>query len=136
MNGRIQMTNYLAGIYIAANTVSVEERTLPTIGPKDVLLKNLRGGICGTDINIVKYGSEIGIRFEHEFGHELAGVVEEVRADITDIKRRYCLEVGGFSQYVLIEDAALDYNLFERYFFIMKEINATLYFHKSRFLVY
>lgn len=93
----------------------------------------------------------MGIRFEHEFGHELAGVVEEVGADVTDIKpgmfvavnpitakragRCYCLEVGGFSQYVLIEDAALDYNLFERYFFIMKEINATLYFHKSRFLV-
>ena len=123
------MTNYLAGIYKAANTVSVEERILPEVGPKDVLLKNLRGGICGTDINIVKYGSEMGIRFEHEFGHELAGIVETVGSDVTDIKpgmfvavnpitakragRRYCLEVGGFSQYVLIEDAALDYNLFQ-----------------------
>lgn len=122
------MTTYQAGIYKGANTVAVEDRPKPTVGPNDVLVKNLRGGICGTDINIVKYGSEMGIRFEQEFGHELAGIIEEVGADVKDLQvgmfvavnpitakragRRYCLEVGGFSQYVLIEDAAVNHNLF------------------------
>ena len=122
------MTNYLAGIYKAANTVAVEEREMPTVGSKDVLIRNLRGGICGTDINIVKYGSEMGIRFEKEFGHELAGIIEKVGSEVKDFEvgmfvavnpitakragRRYCLEVGGFSQYVLIEDAAINHNLF------------------------
>lgn len=123
------MTNtYRAGIYKAANTVAVEERAMPEIGPKDVLLRNLRGGICGTDINIVKYGTEMGIRFEKEFGHELAGVIEAKGAEVTDLEvgmfvavnpitaklagRRYSLEVGGFSEYVLIEEAKANYNLF------------------------
>lgn len=119
---------YRAGIYKAANTVAVEERATPEIGPKDVLLRNLRGGICGTDINIVKYGTEMGIRFEQEFGHELAGIVEAKGSEVTDLEvgmfvavnpitaklagRRYSLEVGGFSEYVLIEEAKANYNLF------------------------
>ena len=123
------MTNtYQAGIYKAANTVQVEARPMSEIGATDVLLRNLRGGICGTDINIVKYGTEMGIRFEQEFGHEFAGIVEAIGADVKDVEigmfvavnpitakragRRYSLEAGGFSQYVVIEDAAINYNLF------------------------
>ena len=122
-------TNYLAGIYKGANRVEVEERPMPEVGPTDVLLRNLRGGICGTDINIVKYGVEMGIRFEKEFGHELFGEVEAVGEQVKDIEvgmrvavnpitaklagRRYSLEVGGFSQYVLIEEAKLNYNLYQ-----------------------
>ena len=119
---------YQAGIYKAANTVTVESQPIPEIGPKDVLLRNLRGGICGTDINIVKYGTERGIRFNKEFGHEFAGIIEAKGAEVTDLEigmfvavnpetaklagRRYSLEAGGFSQYVLIEEAKCNYNLF------------------------
>lgn len=101
---------------------------MPEVGPNDVLLRNLRGGICGTDINIVKYGSEMGIRFEQEFGHEFAGIIEAKGDQVTDLElgafvavnpitakragRRYSLEAGGFSQYVLIEDAKKHHNLF------------------------
>ena len=123
------MNNYQAGIYKGANLISVEERTMPTVGPNDVLLKNLRGGICGTDINIVKHGSEMGIRFEQEFGHEFAGIIEAKGENVKELEvgmfvavnpitakragRRFSLEAGGFSQYILIEDAALNYNVYE-----------------------
>lgn len=116
------------GIYNKQNDIRVEERPIPTIGEKDVLIRNLRGGICGTDINIVKAGSEMGIRFGKEFGHELFGEVVQIGAAVKDIEvgmrvgvnpitakragRRYSLEVGGFSQYVVIEDAALHHNLY------------------------
>jgi 2-desacetyl-2-hydroxyethyl bacteriochlorophyllide A dehydrogenase len=70
------------------------------------------------------------IRFGSEFGHEMFGEIVELGSDAeTDLKvgmrvgvnpitakragRRYSLEVGAFSQYVLIEDAALNYNLYE-----------------------
>ncbi|MFF2479612.1 zinc-binding dehydrogenase [Paenibacillus sp. NPDC058071] len=118
------------GIYYGQNDVRVEERPIPAIGPKDVLIRNLRGGICGTDINIVKIGSSnMGIRFEQEFGHELFGEVVEVGAEVKDVTvgmrvgvnpitakragRHFACEVGGFSQFLTVEDAALNYNLYE-----------------------
>lgn len=116
------------GIYHGQKDVRIKEHPIPTIGEKEVLIRNLRGGICGTDINIIKAGSEMGIRFGREFGHELFGEVIEVGTAVKDIKvgmrvsvnpvkakragRRYSLEIGGFSQYVVIEDAALNYNLY------------------------
>ena len=119
-----------AGIYHGLNDVRVEELPMPKIGPKDVLLRNLLGGICGTDINIVKTGSgEMGIRLGKEFGHEFFGEIVEVGSDVKDIKvgmrvgvnpitgkrigKSGACEVGGFSQYIVIEDAALNYNLYE-----------------------
>lgn len=117
------------GIYKGKQQVKVEEREKPVLSENDVLVRNLRGGICGTDINIVKAGNEMGIRFGKEFGHEMFGVVEEVGQAVEGIEvgmrvgvnpitatragRRYSLEVGGFSQYVKIEDAKLGYNLYD-----------------------
>lgn len=117
------------GIYYGQNHVGVEERPMPKVGPTDALIRILMGGICGTDINIVKAGSEMGIRFGSEFGHEMFGEIVEIGSDVEDdlkvgmrvgvnpitakrAGRRYSLEVGAFSQYVLIEDAALNTNLF------------------------
>lgn len=117
------------GIYHGQNHVGIEERPMPKVGPTDALIRILAGGICGTDINIVKAGSEMGIRFGSEFGHEMFGEIVEVGSNVKeDLKigmrvgvnpitakragRRYSLEVGAFSQYVLIEDAALNTNLF------------------------
>lgn len=119
---------YKAGIYKSGNTVVIEERPIPEVGATDVLLRNERGGICGTDINIVKAGNEMGILFDKEFGHEFAGIVEAVGAEVKGLTagmrvavnpitakragRRYSLMAGGFSEYVLIEDAAVNHNLF------------------------
>lgn len=118
------------GIYHGQNSVGVEERPIPKVGPNDALVRILTGGICGTDINIVKAGSEMGIRFGSQFGHEMFGEIIELGSDADkELKvgmrvgvnpitakragRRYSLEVGAFSQYVLIEDATLNYNLYE-----------------------
>ncbi|GEO27830.1 threonine dehydrogenase [Alicyclobacillus acidoterrestris] len=119
-----------AAIYHGKNDVRVEERDIPKIGSKDILVKNLYGGICGTDINIVKVGSEMGIRFGREFGHEMAGIVAEVGRDVVKdihpgilvgvnpvtakrVGRRWSLECGAFSQYVVVEDAELNVNFFK-----------------------
>lgn len=118
------------GIYHGQNDVRITEKEMPKAGPKDVVIQNLRGGICGTDINIVKVGSDkMGIRYGQEFGHEFYGEVIEVGTDVQAVKVGmrvginpitakkagiyYSLEVGGFSQYVLVEDAALNYNVFQ-----------------------
>lgn len=118
-----------AGIYHGKQDVRVEERPMPSVGPKDALVRILAGGICGTDINIIKFGTEMGIRFGQEFGHELFGEVVEIGSDASEgVKvgqrvginpitakragRRYSLEIGAFSQYVVVEDAEINYNLY------------------------
>lgn len=120
-----------AAIYYGENDIRVEEKPIPVVGSTDVLVKNLRGGICDTDINIVKVGKgNMGISLGSEFGHEMVGDVVEIGADVpAEIKigmrvginpitakkvgRRKSLECSGFSQYVLIEEARLNYNLYE-----------------------
>jgi len=68
-----------AAIYYGKNDIRVEERPIPTVGTKDVLVRNLRSGICGTDINIVKVGAgNMGISLGSEFGHEMVGEIVEV----------------------------------------------------------
>lgn len=118
-------------IYNGKEGISIEERPVPTIGDTDVLVRNLRAGICGTDINIVKEGrTDTGIKGGSEFGHEMVSEVvqtgEKVSPDIKvgmivginpitakRVGRRESLQCGGFSQYIVIEDAELNYNLYE-----------------------
>ncbi|WP_246168244.1 zinc-dependent alcohol dehydrogenase [Paenibacillus antarcticus] len=120
-----------AAIYYGKNDIRLEERPIPSVGTKDVLVRNLRSGICGTDINIVKAGAgNMGISLGSEFGHEMVGEIVEVGTDVSSdivvgmrvginpitakkVGRRKSLECSGFSQFVLIEDAALNHNLYE-----------------------
>lgn len=120
-----------AAIYYGKNDIRVEEKPMPVVGPTDVLVRNLRGGICGTDINIVKVGQgDMGISLGSEFGHEMVGEIVEIGSDVAleihigmrvginpitakKVGRRKSLECSGFSQYVLVEEAKLNYNLYE-----------------------
>lgn len=120
-----------AAIYSGKNDIRIEEKKIPAVGPKDVLVRNLRGGICGTDINIVKVGAgNMGISLGSEFGHEMVGDVVEIGSEVASpieigmrvginpitakkVGRRKSLECSGFSQYVLVEEAELNYNLYE-----------------------
>ncbi len=124
------MNQMKAAVYEGTSNIRVLEKEIPEIGPKDVLVRNLRSGICGTDINIAKAGGgNLGISIGSEFGHEMAGEVvavgSEVSAEIAvgqhvginpitakKVGRRKSLECSGFSQYVVVEEAALNHNLY------------------------
>lgn len=92
----------------------------PEAGPSDVLVKTVRSSICGSDVGGV--GVETGI----QFGHETAGYVAGVGAKVQGIregdrvwinpmnampKYKTC-QLGGFSEYIRVPDARLNYNLF------------------------
>jgi len=120
-----------AAIYYGKEDVRVEEKPVPQVGENDVLVRNLRTGICGTDIGIYNFGGEIyGVDHGDEFGHEMVGEVVEVGSNITSaitvgmrvfVNPCTAKRVGtakanaaaGFSEYVLIEDAKLNYNVYE-----------------------
>lgn len=122
-----------AGIYQGIGKVTVEDLPVPEPGPKDVLVRNVRAGICGTDLGaFTRGGDDVGIFPGNEFGHEFTSRVVEVGAEVEGItegmrvwvnpctsKRlgqgRSAVEVadsaGGLSEYIVVEEAAIGYNI-------------------------
>jgi L-iditol 2-dehydrogenase len=117
-------------IYKDTKTVEVQERAMPECGPDDVIVRNVRGGICGTDITGYLYGGRtVGFLPNAEFGHEMVGYVYETGKNVTCVEKgtrvfvnpmtrlrtddpSASVRAGGFSQYVLVQDAKLEHNLF------------------------
>ncbi|WP_369230885.1 zinc-binding dehydrogenase [Streptomyces sp. R21] len=119
------MKSVLSG---AKNEIEVVEVERPAPGPRDALVRIRACGICGTDTFFVQMG---GTPYNHPdgsvvplpLGHEPAGEVVEVGAEVTDLKvgDRVVVnpqgapsgiigcggELGGMNEYLLIEDAVL-----------------------------
>jgi 2-desacetyl-2-hydroxyethyl bacteriochlorophyllide A dehydrogenase len=98
--------------------IRIDEVPRPEVGPGDLLVKVASAGICGTDLHF----RHMGPRFAGKpmpLGHEWAGEVIEVGADVTRFKvgERVAYnsnnspadmgrggECGGFSNYVVLRD--------------------------------
>jgi 2-desacetyl-2-hydroxyethyl bacteriochlorophyllide A dehydrogenase len=63
----------------------LESVPTPEVGPEDVLVETRCCGICGTDLHILK-GFGYVPPLPHILGHEPAGVVAAVGADVADFK--------------------------------------------------
>lgn len=119
-----------SAIFYGVGDVRIEERPIPKIGKKDVLVKILRAGICGSDTAAyLKGGEATGIFPGHPFGHEMVGKIVEKGEDVDsviEIGQKVFIEpsratkagmiltdmLGGFGEYVKVEDAKIDENLF------------------------
>src|SRR2546421_10967513 len=119
-----------AVIYQDTKAVEVQERAMPVCGPDDVIVRNVRGGICGTDVTGYLYGGRnVGLLPDSEFGHEMVGYVYETGKNVTGVEKgtrvfvnpmtrlrtadpSASVRAGAFSQYVLVQDAKLEDNLF------------------------
>ena len=121
-------------IYYGPKDIRLEEIPKPVPGEKDVIVKVMRAGICGSDVKAWLIGGEtVGIfpkgtfGLDGQIGHEMVGVVDEVGSAVEGIaagdrvfvnptvcKRAgmmTCDMSGAFSEYVHVEDAAYGYNL-------------------------
>lgn len=68
-----------AAMYYGVGNVRYEETEVPSIGPGEILVKVGTALTCGTDVKTYKRGHPLLIRKTPAlFGHEYAGVVEEV----------------------------------------------------------
>jgi (R,R)-butanediol dehydrogenase/meso-butanediol dehydrogenase/diacetyl reductase len=72
-----------AAIYKGQHAMDVEERPVPDVGPRDVLLEVSHCGICGSDLHFVMEGWGQPGSIE---GHEWSGEVVAVGGDVTDWK--------------------------------------------------
>ena len=61
---------------------------VPEIGPEDVLVKIHKTGICGTDVHIYNWDewSQKTIPVPMITGHEFAGEIVELGAEVTNLK--------------------------------------------------
>ncbi len=72
--------------------LQMQDVPLPTVGDTDVLVRVRAAGICHSDVHYRAGTSPVGL-LPQTLGHEIAGVVEEVGARVTDVAvgDRVCL---------------------------------------------
>ncbi len=70
-----------AVVYRGIDDMRLETVPVPEIGPGELLIKIATCGICGTDLKKIHKGSHSAPRI---FGHEMAGVVAQVGAGVTN----------------------------------------------------
>jgi L-iditol 2-dehydrogenase len=127
------------GMYYRNSRVEIEEASVPKVGPKDVLVKVMASGICGSDVMEwyrIKKAPLV-------LGHELTGEIVEVGDEIAKFKRgdrvftthhvpcdecHFCLtghqtacqvfqtrnnfDPGGFSEYLKVSGKSIDTGTF------------------------
>jgi threonine dehydrogenase-like Zn-dependent dehydrogenase len=111
--------------------VRIDEIDEPTCGPADVAVAMRACGVCGTDVTFVHLGGlpMVGGRCPMPLGHEPAGEVIEVGADVSDIAVGMHVVFnpafdeadqigsggaqGALSERVVVRNAVLGTNVFE-----------------------
>ncbi len=87
-----------AAVLYKARDLRLEEVPTPEYGPDDVLVKIGSVGICGSDVHYWRTGAigDFVVREPMILGHEVAGTVAEVGANVTSLKvgDRVALEPG------------------------------------------
>lgn len=117
-------------IYKDVKNIVVETRDIPTISSHDILVKNLRAGICGSDIGIYLHGGTgYGLQPNSQFGHEMVSQVVEIGEDVQDdiqigdivfVDPTLSTEngaagsvmAGAFSEYAVVKNAKVNYNIY------------------------
>ncbi len=83
----------LSLLYYGPKDIRLEEIDRPQPKEKDVIVKVMRAGICGSDLKAYLHdGHSVGILWKDEypgidgqFGHEMVGVIDEVGGDVTAV---------------------------------------------------
>ncbi|MEI6251534.1 MAG: alcohol dehydrogenase catalytic domain-containing protein [Mycobacteriaceae bacterium] len=71
---------------LAPGVVSVDRVQLPDCGPRDAVVEVHACGICGSDLSYIRLGGLAGPNGEPmALGHEMAGVVRQVGAEVSDV---------------------------------------------------
>ncbi|MFH1846149.1 MAG: zinc-dependent dehydrogenase [Candidatus Omnitrophota bacterium] len=126
------------GVYYNNNDVRVEERSIPKIGPDEVLVKVIASGICGSDVMEWYRIKKAPLVLGHEISGEIAEIGENVdRYKIGDRvfvahhvpcnTCHYCLkdeqtvcdtllstnyDPGGFAEYIRVPEINVDRGIF------------------------
>jgi len=72
----------------APHDLRLEEREVAPLGAGEIAVRIGAGGICGSDLHYFHNGGFGAVRLKEPMilGHEIAGTVERVGADVTAVK--------------------------------------------------
>ena len=75
-------------VYLGKESIEIRDVPVPECGDDDILVKNIRSSICGTDVAVYSHGPRTGHRVTigGEFGHETVSRVVKTGKNITDVK--------------------------------------------------
>jgi len=76
------MQTMKAAVYMGPRQMECHDVPLPEIGPKDLLVKVMSVGICGSDLH--RYLGELPLAVGGIMGHEYSGVVVDMGKDVAD----------------------------------------------------
>jgi threonine dehydrogenase-like Zn-dependent dehydrogenase len=78
-------------IWVAPKKVKLQDRAIPQIGPKDVLVKVIVTGICGSDAHV---WCSNPAKQPPVMGHESAGIIVRLGVEVSDrsINQRVAIE--------------------------------------------
>lgn len=115
-------------IYQGIKNIEMKEVDIPKCGPDDILIKNIYGAICGSDINAYYHGGDANRIFKgFEFGHEMVSEVVEVGENVEGIEvgqyvypypllargdSSRAATVGGFSEYILVPHCKVNQSVY------------------------
>ncbi|MGD0979299.1 MAG: zinc-dependent dehydrogenase [Candidatus Bathyarchaeia archaeon] len=73
-------------VYYGPRDVRIEEKEVPEIGDKELLVKVHACGVCGTDVKTVLRGHPL-IKPPAVLGHEIAGEIVRIGRDVTEHRK-------------------------------------------------
>lgn len=84
-----------SAIFYGKNDIRVEEREIPEVGDKEVLIKVMACGVCGSDLHIYE-GDQGSAQTTPPLiqGHEFSGIVTKIGSKVTNCKvgDRVCVD--------------------------------------------
>jgi 2-desacetyl-2-hydroxyethyl bacteriochlorophyllide A dehydrogenase len=110
-----------AAAYVGKGRMEVVEVPYPTVSPEGVIIKIMTCGVCGSDLHVFREGlfletSSREIGGYRVLGHEFGGEIVEAGERVEDFKvgdRVTCAHTkGGYAEYIHIEKAAKNDNVF------------------------
>lgn len=88
-------SNFHAMVLVAPRAFEKQQRTVPTLGPNEVLIRAHYAGVCGTDLAL--FNGQYEVPLPLVLGHEFSGRVKAVGDDVSEhwIGRRVVADINN-----------------------------------------